>query len=108
VTTTTRVDVRAQLDRVSYRPGWKIEYHEGDWGDGWIVVRAKVPDTYDPGREVEILHTGRVPSYLLDDDEETFIHWLAHFLQGVERHESREWFRVDGAIYDDPHKDGGW
>lgn len=27
-------------------------------------------------------------------------------LKDAERHESREWFRRDGAIYDDPHAEG--
>lgn len=100
-----RITIPAVLERVSYRPGWKIEYLDDGMGFARLVVRAPVANTYDPSQQVEILHSFPVPYYIIEQgDEQLILKWLARTLQQVEIHESREWFRVNGAIYDNPHE----
>ncbi len=40
----------------------------------------------------------------IGDDADAFARWLTSALFDIELHESREWLRRDGAIYDDPHE----
>jgi hypothetical protein len=109
------VDIRsprwlvAQLARFTYRPGWTLkivpaEYH---WGvsDYNLEVVGLVLDARGSGKTTQIRSLQPIPPFFEDQDELQFARWLQHQLFDLERHESREWLRRDGEIYDDPHKE---
>lgn len=69
--------------------------------------RATRP-SYDPDRVIKVRSAQHLPARYLYRDSEAFATWLQRALFQIEEHESREWLRRDGAIYDDPHaKQGG-
>lgn len=100
--------LRSELSRFTYRPGWRLSI-EPEASGFVLLVSARVPDVYHPGREVRLGLKGPVAEYLdpkLPRAEEEFGRWLAHELLEMERHESREWLRRDGVPFDDPHAPG--
>lgn len=97
-----------QLDRFTYRPGWTLAMEgrtafAGMW-EGRLEVSFRPADSRDPSRTTEVSANFQLPYYVLDNrDEGLFAEWLQRCLMEAERHESREWLRRDGVIYDDPH-----
>lgn len=92
-----------QLRRYTYRPSWELSIMPGDGRfvpDG-LRVRYSAIDARDPTRTIPIVATFTIHLGVADPD--WFARWLADTLMDVERHESREWLRRDGLIYDDPH-----
>jgi hypothetical protein len=102
--------LREQLARFTYRPGWtmQIQLQQGLMllGPEYLVrINFRVADTYAPGRDIPLVAVFHIsPHIAAERDEELFARWLQGVLLDVERHESREWLRRDGTIYDDPHK----
>lgn len=106
--------VRRLLSRVEYRPGWTVEaFPTPVGGRVWVLIDAVVLDSekYDPTMSVDWNYTvGRttrvgvravVPNFSL---QEEFYDWLGKRLIRCERHESREFFQVDGVPWNSPHK----
>lgn len=107
--------VRELVEQITYKPGWKFEYVPAasygwpaqytlgidPFSPGVIIVTARVPDSRQPDREIEVSGRYIVPEYL---DESYFIKW---FKDGVilpsEFHEVDEFFRVAGVLVNDPH-----
>lgn len=109
--------LRGELSRFTYRPGWRLEIDpvgaDGTVLSGGFVLRVsyRAADSYHPERVSRIGVVRPVPDYLGPElgrprAEEEFGRWLAHELLEVERHESREWLRRDGKVFDDPHVPG--
>ncbi len=102
--------MRAELARWSYKPGWSMTIESDRAGLATLVVRANVYDRDRPSQLVTIESRGPVPDHLdrlvadTDADADVFGVWLQARLFDVERHESREWLRRDGVIFDDPHR----
>lgn len=96
--------LRTQLDRHTYRPDWQMRIDETAPYLAVLIVEAMVQDTYEPDRQIRIASRNIVPPYLTDErDEAGFTRWLQHALFDIEMHESREWLRRDGEIFDNPH-----
>jgi hypothetical protein len=107
--------LRQQLDRYTYRPGWTMTLVPGNagflgaepLGSGWfgrLIVEFQAVDSRDPTRTVPVRSTNSIPPYIEEQrDEDLFARWLQSVLFEAERHESQEWLRRDGQIYDDPH-----
>lgn len=96
------------LERITYRPGWKIRVTD-DVLTGYVavVVDALVADSYGlrSGEHV-VAHFVQLRSeYLADEwrDFGSFVRWVRHRLGEVEHHERDEWLKVDGAPAFDPH-----
>lgn len=101
-------DIEAVLERVTYRPGWKIRIlpPEGPFHYDralYLLVEARVEDTFNPGREVRVWHQRPVLPPDLIRDEEHFLYLLRRELGQVECHERDEWLRVDGEMKFNPH-----
>jgi hypothetical protein len=102
------------IERCSYIPESRLEVFPGPrmgYLPGYDQIRLilKVQDTYNPGdpRKQEIAHVGTLPDLGVGDmDESYYLGYLQNFVRGTAVHEADEWFRVDGRIYDDPHKRG--
>lgn len=99
---TMRVEwVREQLKRFTYKPGWRFTVF-AHFLMPQFVIRFKCEDTYNPGKSIEV---GKATPlrFVPIGDEKAFAEWLAHEVKDVEIHESREWLKRDGKIFDDPH-----
>jgi hypothetical protein len=97
----------AQLARYTYRPGWTLTIEDGHTTYGWegrLRVNYSAPDSRNPEHVTTIGGTFGVPPPIVDArDDLKFGLWLQRVLFDVERHESREWLRRDGNVFDDPH-----
>lgn len=107
--------LQRELARFAYRPGWKLEIEPS----GGVLAlqsplvltgRFRAQDSYHPERMIPIVFRRPVPDWFDDlptwQRSEEFGRWLAAELMVVERHESREWLRRDGVVFDDPHAKG--
>ncbi len=109
--------LRDELERYTYRPDWKLEIVAPGAGGpvlGYYSVRVtgRVLDAYDPTKTVQVTSLQAIPwafceftDQLRFDWRDEFGQWLQRALFDVERHESQEWLRRDGELYDDPHKE---
>ena len=106
--------VRALLSHVTYRPGWTVEAFPTPYGGRtWVLIDAEVLDSekYDPtipveenyrrGNTTRVGVRAVVPQFIFGAE---FFDWLGKRLIRCERHESREFFKVDGTPWNDPHK----
>jgi len=118
----------------SYRPGsapygevmvravmWTLDsrqtYPEPDRWIGLAINGIKVsPDIVFPQMDggrvyvdlspIKVTVGAIVPWPVLNRGEPLFWDWLKHsIIHELEHHEEREWFKVDGEVYDDPHKE---
>jgi hypothetical protein len=111
--------IKAALEGVRYRPGWTITAHPCPFSNHvWVLIDAEVPDAekWDHdlpawrNRSRDNMTRIGVRAVVPDNDNheiyfyEHFYNWLAWRLKRIERHESREFFWVDGKPWDSPHK----
>jgi hypothetical protein len=94
--------VRKQLERFTYKEGWTFDVIKHALTGHALRVTFRCKDTYNPhGPTIDI---GNMTSLLfIPDDPDEFARWLGGHLRMMEAHESREWLRRDGKIFDDPH-----
>jgi hypothetical protein len=77
---------------------------DGQWGIG-VMIRVPVLDARGSGGMLPVCTIVQVPRFITESRHgDAFADWLQGQLFQLEIHESREWLRRDGAIYDDPHK----
>jgi hypothetical protein len=106
-----------QLKRFTYRPKWYVTAADRHYGsspdifspfnmtDVEVRVWFEAEDSRHPHETVKVGDRRHVPSYVLEErNEELFAQWFQRWIISMEEHESREWLRRDGKIYDDPHK----
>lgn len=100
--------VADQLRRFTYKPNWQIQLDHRVFSNPQLLITMKVEDTYRPGVEVTVAATAplALAPGVLAEDEDAFARWLAHQLQAIEVHESREWLKRDGKPFDNPHAPG--
>lgn len=105
--------VYTQVKRFAYRPDYFLFVEPPktplpgsyDLEQVAISVHGWAEDARHPGRDCVIRSLRVVPPFIVESqDEDHFAHWLQHVFFEMENHESREWLRMDGKIYDDPHK----
>lgn len=102
-------DVRAMLDgwlrAVTYRPGVTFSVT-----DEALEIRVHTVDSRSPRddlREIDITHRTLLPR--LDPRlpeaqlRAAFLDFVRECTLAMERHESQEWFRVNGRMVIDPH-----
>lgn len=92
--------LRSVLPAVTYRPGWELrpvdDPHEGQA----LWVLADVPNAYRPDEVQRLQIETFVPPLT---DRAAALAWLDWRLMRIAIHEHREWFRVAGKPYSDPH-----
>jgi hypothetical protein len=96
--------INAELDRLSYKKGWKFKAYDDPWEGQKIRIEATVPDAYDPDRTVDLGIDSFLPPMC---DEWDLRRWLAYRLKRIETHEMLEWLKLDGAPLWDPHAVAG-
>jgi hypothetical protein len=99
----TTHEIQQHLKRFTYRPGWSVQTYDGRYEGQHIVIWAEVPDTYNPGNTTVLDIHSRLPPIPDENYLWTWLHWRIDI---IERHECREFFKVDGRILYDPHADG--
>jgi hypothetical protein len=93
--------VRAEVAKVTYRPGWTFAVAEHGFEDPWLRIVAPVADGYDPGQSIDLGIDSPIPPMA---DTDALHRWLIWRLGRVESHESREFYRVGGFPLFDPHR----
>jgi hypothetical protein len=100
--TLTFAQVRAEVAKLVYRPGWTFTVEERGFEDPWLRILATgVMDAYDPACTLDLGIDSPIPPMA---DVDALHRWLIWRLERVESHEAREWFRVDGVVLFDPHR----
>lgn len=97
-----------QLKRLTYKPGWTMEMYapHGTFGEPGVLIEFFTEDTYNPGKQIRINSRERIPTEVVTKKNEgLFIRYVQDALLRVERHESQEWLKRDGIIFDNPHKE---
>lgn len=90
------------LTRVTYMPGTRLSViNDGDNTGRYLAVNLRAEDSYYPGSFIRLPHLFPMPDNI---DAGNFLPWVADRLIDAARHESREWFRVDGVPFIDPHQ----
>ena len=94
-------ELRAEAGRVTYKPGWSFEVYEDPWeGPTVHIVARGLPNGYRPAEPLDLGVRSAIPPI---PDTDYFHEWMKWRLRRIETHELREFYRVDGALVDDPH-----
>lgn len=97
----TYEELRTELARFRYRPGWELTVFLDPWESSCLYVVAMVANGYDPdGADIELRIRSVIPPI---PSVEYFAAWLQHRLIMIESHESREYLHRDGRPVYDPH-----
>ncbi len=94
-------DIRAALAAVTYKPHYAFHFTESREGWTMWITCSAMPNAYRPDEPFRFEVETFIPRYLAD--VEAFYDWLAWRLEFLEAHEAREWFRVNGKPWSDPH-----
>ena len=71
--------------------------------DLWILAaQFRVFDSSGSGQTIEIEHHFIFYPHKFRDWRD-YSEWVLHCVLEAEEHEAREWFRIDGLLFDDPH-----
>lgn len=94
------IDLRSEVDALTYKPGWKFTT-SAVLGRPQLIVTAAVlhSETLEPCTfEVKRI----VPQVALADTK-AFLSWWEDILAETEIHEMREFARYHGELIDNPH-----
>jgi hypothetical protein len=95
-------DINAELERLSYMPGWSFKaYDHPDEGQMIRIVGERVLDSYNPGETLDIGVNSFLPPL---SDEWDLRRWLKYRLKRIATHEVLEWLKLDGEPIWDPHR----
>ena len=92
--------LKSLVDRLQYRPGWKCRLENRDRGQGsaglTLIITTQGYDSYNPdrGEIYRVNHFMLVPPASFN--EKSWRRWLLDQFLLVERHESCEFFKIDG------------
>jgi len=97
----TLAEARALLRRVTYRPKYVFEIKLEPCGL-IISMNACVEDATRPNRSL-MLGFGRFVPDLHSLNERAFLAILEQIAEDHDRHERKEWLRLDGVPVSEPH-----
>lgn len=91
------------VETIEYKPGWKFGVQPFSYcrNETELIISADLEDTYNPGSKVLVAEKSIFPNFLTPSEVARFIY---RCILDLERHETEEWFRVDGVRIYDPHK----
>lgn len=102
--------IQAMLDRITYKPGWKLEIvHDPlrrprkQWES--IPIRCMFPvKDVDTGCDIILCFMGSIyPESTEEHSDKYLLHAIESLIRNAEDHEFKEWFKVDGFCLYDPH-----
>lgn len=96
----TTPQIVALLQDVTYKPGWSVAVYDGRHEGQHCVITTRQVDAYNPESTTDLEVHSPLPPCI---DGPAFLDWLAWRLGRIENHEMREWLRVKGHPWSDPH-----
>lgn len=91
-------------ERVTYKPNWTLRVDEDAMSHPYLLINFTTQDAYGVcDQPVQIGRRLRIPDHV-KLSEQFLENFLIISLDNMERHESREWFKIDGVMVRDPHK----
>lgn len=105
----TRNEVKDILSKISYKPGFsfKVNFFTDDMVCG-IALTAKLPNSCDPALTETSVIANQIWPY--DDvvvehlvDQKYVIEHALDLIKRLEEHEIKEWFKVKGKHFNEPH-----
>lgn len=96
------VKIQELLGYVSYKPGWEFTAYDGKHEGNHLTIKTKIEDSTNPGHMVHLGFETFLPPF---ENNKQFFEWLLWRLKRIETHECREFFKVSGEVYDNPHKE---
>lgn len=105
---TTFAELEREFSRIEFSmPGWRVSLVRPaidlTYEAGSIVLEMFVSDSRTPGRTIPVTSMRSVPSGF---PAERLPRFVFSAIRELAEHELREWFRVDGELVYDPHKEG--
>lgn len=101
--------LKALVDRLEYRPGWRFALEDTDRGQGskglTFCAVGQYPDSYDVEKIIRVMHYFPVPPAAFN--YVSWQRWLFERILDIERHESAEYFKIDGDRPYAPHHGPG-
>jgi hypothetical protein len=96
--------LEAMLARVTYKPGWRLEIRPSpaQGVQKALYVVAEIANSWRPEEDGYFGRSAPIPPSL---DKAAFYRFVFEEVLEMERHEAREWFRVDGVPPFDPHRE---
>lgn len=114
----TLAEAQELVSRLTYKPGATFELRvpipseDKDWDD-WqqgllqMIVTLRVIDVKPPHEEIEVIQVKKLTEEFLQDARgPALINFIVSQVFDMEKHEMREWLKVDGKQYLDPHPEG--
>lgn len=92
-----------ELDKITYRKGWKFSVRQGAFEGAILEVVAWLDDSVNVGKKMKFHPPIPIPPCRSIED---FHLWLIYRLIRIESHEAREFFKVDGVPVFYPHMEG--
>ena len=90
--------LKSLVSRLKYKEGWKFWIADADRGQGseglTLCILINVPDSYHPENMFQVMHYMIVPPAAFN--ERSWCRWLLDQILLVERHETCEFFQIDG------------
>jgi hypothetical protein len=97
----TTPEIQHLLTLVTYRPGWNFRAWDDRWEGQQVTIQMDLPDAYNPGQTTAIGVDSPLPPM---QDSQQLYSWLAWRLGRIENHEMREYLRINGELYSNPHE----
>jgi hypothetical protein len=101
--------VRSLLERVTYKPGWKLSVERSRYisSDSLVlIVTAEFPDVDRPDRRLTpVTFRKIIDGWNLEqvNDRKILDYYISRVIREMEGHEFREWLKLDGFCLYDPH-----
>lgn len=90
------------LSQVTAFPGWTFKLYYDKWEGLGIRMEALMLDSRHPGKmTVSGINSPLPPMQGADQ----LINWIAWRILRIQSHEVREWVKVNGVIWSDPHNE---
>lgn len=96
-------EVERHLEKIKYKRDWSISVAEVPLFSGKMFLQVSFypEDSYNPGTTIKIgMREPLQPCHTVEELE----HRVLGFLDRCERHETREWFKIDGVAKYDLHR----
>lgn len=95
------------LNRITYKEHIKFYWQADALQVKRLVIEFNTIDSYHPDTSIKIVHNFTCPWTIpietnLSWPEEEKINWIFECILKAERHEAREFFKVDGEVFDPP------
>jgi hypothetical protein len=98
-------ELRAELTHWTHKPGYQFDI-EPEFGTAqpMLALTITMADSRSPGHQIRVAFAIALPPHVTRHIDPTlFGAAMLRLLDEAERHETREWLRRDGVLWDDPH-----